>query len=169
MVTAMLDVHRMEHAALKLEARPHDLSQIARDVAADLSWTLRSVGATISVMAPNPIVAPCDAELLRRVLANLLDNAAKSAPEGEIVVEVSATPTVAVVVVRDNGAGIPAEHHEHIFAKFGRVQGSSRKSIGLGLAFCRMAIEAHGGRISVTSSEGDGAAFRFEIPVATDR
>jgi signal transduction histidine kinase len=73
------------------------------------------------------------------------------------------------VSVQDNGEGIPPEYHEQIFAKFGQVatrQGGRTMSTGLGLAFCRLAIEAHGGQIRVESQPGEGARFSFTLPAA---
>jgi len=70
------------------------------------------------------------------------------------------------VSVRDSGPGIPEEDRERIFDKFTRVTRDSRpKGIGLGLAFCRLAVEAHGGRIWVESQEGQGSTFHFTLPI----
>ena len=66
----------------------------------------------------------------------------------------------------DNGPGIAPRHQEHIFDKFARIQQGGRpKGLGLGLAFCRLAVEAHGGRIWVESDAGKGATFSFTLPL----
>jgi signal transduction histidine kinase len=82
-------------------------------------------------------------------------------------VEVKDTGTAARVVVTDNGAGIAHEHQGLIFEKFGQVAGSGESRIattGLGLTFCRLAVEAHGGNIGVESEPGRGSSFWFELP-----
>ena len=78
-----------------------------------------------------------------------------------------------VVCVTDDGEGIPPEFHQRIFEKFGQVIDTSgaplRKGTGLGLAFCRLAVEAHGGTLRVDSAPGHGSAFTFTLPVSNGR
>jgi signal transduction histidine kinase len=72
-----------------------------------------------------------------------------------------------LVWVQDTGPGIPASEHERIFDKFTRLHGrSGTRGLGLGLTFCRLAVEAHGGRIWVESAQGSGACFKFTLPIA---
>jgi len=125
-----------------------------------------------------------DEDLVTRVLVNLLDNAIKFSPQGGAVRVttdgVSATPTFEEsseitsqhyisVSVTDTGPGIPEEYREKIFEKFIRIeeQESRRgRGSGLGLTFCKLVVEAHGGRIWVESQMGQGSTFTFTLPVA---
>jgi len=108
-----------------------------------------------------------DPELLRRVFANLVSNAVKHTRRGGRV-EVSAQPRAGevLVAVRDNGEGIPAEDLGRIFNPFeqSRVTVHDRFDTGLGLTFCKLAIERHGGRIWVESVRGEGSQFYFTLP-----
>jgi signal transduction histidine kinase len=120
------------------------------------------------VSAPGPLVAEFDADLVRRVVANLVTNAIKfSATDGEVRVALKSEGGLMRVEVIDNGRGIAPEQHRKIFEKFGQVEvkGTPRIGTGLGLTFARMAIEAHGGQIGVESAVGQGSTFWFTLPV----
>jgi signal transduction histidine kinase len=108
-----------------------------------------------------------DSDMIRRVLINLLENAVKySRSEGQISVALERQDGSLRVRVSDNGPGISADDQERIFQKFARVnRGGRPKGLGLGLAFCRLAIQAHGGRIWVESSVGKGSSFYFTLPL----
>jgi signal transduction histidine kinase len=108
-----------------------------------------------------------DPVLLSRVIRNLLGNAFKFTPEGGSVrVGISKTDREARVTVTDEGPGIPAEYHEKIFEKFGQVEDIRAKTgTGLGLTFCKLAVELHSGRIGVESEVGGGSTFWFTLPL----
>jgi len=112
-----------------------------------------------------------DENKLCRTLVNLLGNALKFTPSGGAVT-VAACPSkegqAVLFSVSDTGEGIPPEAFGRIFEKFGQVesrQGGRIMSTGLGLAFCKLAVEAHGGRIGVESAPGQGSTFSFTIPL----
>ena len=112
-----------------------------------------------------------DRSMVARVLVNLIGNAVKfTPPGGAITVRARAeAPGWIAVTVADTGEGIPAEYQSHIFEKFGQVasrQGGRSMSTGLGLTFCKLAVEAHGGQIGVESRPGEGARFTFTLPAA---
>ncbi|HET9222075.1 MAG TPA: ATP-binding protein, partial [Roseiflexaceae bacterium] len=115
---------------------------------------------------------------------NLLDNAIKFSPQGAAVTvgahffslgqplpdDVPIHPPLAggdwlVFWTQDRGMGIPAAYHERIFEKFGQVRGRKVRGTGLGLTFCKLAVEAHGGRIWLESEEGAGSVFAFALPL----
>ena len=110
----------------------------------------------------------CDSEVVRRIMGNLLANAVKFTPRGGTIrIAAKSVPGAFRIEVRDSGPGIPTEFHEKIFEKFGRVIGcqpAGVPSTGLGLTFCRLAVEAHGGDIGVESTVGDGSTFWFTLP-----
>lgn len=109
-----------------------------------------------------------DADMIGRVFINLLDNASKHTPESrEVIVSAQAhgADDCLLVSVSDQGQGIPVPYRELIFEKFRRLQGpNAPKGMGLGLAFCRLAVEAHGGQIWVDDAPGGGSRFNFTLP-----
>jgi two-component system, sensor histidine kinase and response regulator len=123
-------------------------------------------------IADNAAKIHADEEKLRRILINLLGNALKFTPAKQSVkVLVSLQPNTAtptfLFAVQDTGEGIPKEAFSKIFEKFGQVEGRKegrKNSTGLGLTFCKMATEAHGGEIWVDSELGVGSTFSFTIP-----
>ena len=110
-----------------------------------------------------------DASVIRRVITNLVGNAVKFSPtSSQIVLLVQGNGTEAKVSVSDRGPGIAPEYHEKIFEKFGQVEAAlqgTKHSSGLGLTFCKFAVEAHGGRIGLESEVGRGSTFWFALPV----
>ena len=115
---------------------------------------------------PNVFV---DQDMIRRVVTNLLENASKYSPQGsKIEVGVHREGDQILVWVEDNGPGIPASEHERIFQKFTRLKTENApKGLGLGLAYCRLAVQAHGGKIWVKSDVGAGSRFTFSLPIMT--
>ncbi len=108
-----------------------------------------------------------DADMIRRVVINLLENAVKYTPtRGEIIVGSKMIPEGTQIWVEDTGPGIPPESRESIFDKFERLH-SGGKGVGLGLAFCRLAVEGHGGRIWVQNGKQAGSCFAFILPERT--
>lgn len=110
-------------------------------------------------------MAWCDQELIRRVIVNLFDNALKNTPDnGRVDVSIQRHANSVKVIVTDNGVGIPPEAHKRIFEKFVQLDGQRRKrSAGLGLAYCKLAIEAHQGAIGIESAKNRGSTFWFTL------
>ncbi len=109
--------------------------------------------------------------LIRRVLINLLDNALKFTPEGGIITVGTVLDEEGFVTIRvtDAGPGIPEDYYEKVFTRFSQVPGllGRRRGSGLGLAFCRLVIDAHNGRIWVeTGEDGVGTTLAFTLPLA---
>ena len=109
-----------------------------------------------------------DEDMILRVLINLLENASKyTQTQGEISIQATQSDGMIMVRVQDNGPGIAPAEQQRIFEKFSRIQRKDRpKGLGLGLAFCRLAVEAHGGRIWVESEPGSGSTFSFTLPAS---
>jgi len=166
MANNLLDVSRLEAGMMPVERAPHDLVPIAESVRADLVNLERE--RPLELVASGALTASCDVGLVRRVIENLVNNAIKhSPPRGRVrIVLTHAAPVTARVAVHDEGPGVPPEAREAIFDKY-RSLGTRRQayhSAGLGLAFCRLAVEAHGGAIGVDSSDKGGSVFWFELP-----
>jgi two-component system clock-associated histidine kinase SasA len=111
-----------------------------------------------------------DADMIRRVLINLLENAVKYTPQGgEIALEASEIDSWVKICIRDSGPGIPLEDRARIFDKYTRLNSEEEtKGFGLGLAYCRLAIEGHGGKIWVDSQPEEGARFCLTLPFVKD-
>ena len=167
MASDLLDVSRLEAGQLPLAKRPEDLTHVvheARTRVAGMDHTR-----AIEIDAPASVNSVCDAGLIQRVVENLLSNAIKHTPAGgKIRILVTSHGSSACVEVHDEGPGIPLDARERIFEKFGalteRKQGTYH-SAGLGLAFCKLAVEAHGGKITVRDGDPRGSVFAFDLPV----
>ena len=165
MVCSLLDVSKMEAGQLPLSLAPCALPVLIQEVIQRLE-SLRE-NRQIKLVTPSPdLTVTADKTLLLRVLQNLFSNALKFTSEnGVVTVTLSSTNTETRIAISDNGPGIPPQFHNKIFEKFGQVeQKTNRIGTGLGLAFCRLAIEAHGGRIGVESEVGKGSCFWFVLP-----
>jgi PAS domain S-box-containing protein len=167
MVGSLLDVSLFEAGDVPLNMSGCDLRVLAKRAVSSLS--LVSNRHSISVRMPQePVHAVCDEEIIRRVVVNLLVNAIHHTPaETQIQLVVARENGHIQVEVADDGPGIAPEHHDRIFTKFSQIRdpGKPRKgSSGIGLAFCKLAIEAHGGRIGVESAPGRGSRFWFALP-----
>ncbi len=167
MTSSLLDVSRMEAGKMPLRLESCDLGQVASEAVKWLGGLLRR---SPVVVFSDPDVGPvqCDKEVVRRVLCNLLANASKFSPEErEIKVSIRREEGLVRVSVRDEGPGIPAEYQERIFEKYGQADSQNQRkgySSGLGLTFCKLAVERHGGRIGVESVPGCGSTFWFTLP-----
>ncbi|HEV8151223.1 MAG TPA: hybrid sensor histidine kinase/response regulator [Gemmatimonadales bacterium] len=168
MVSDVLDVSRFEAEAMPLSLVSTDLRALAEEAVVAVGRPRHATVELAGSAKAVPIVA--DATLIRRVITNLVGNAVKFSPRDGIVrVETESSAEGAHLRVVDNGRGIPAEHHERIFDKFGQVGGSAAspvRSSGLGLAYCKLAVQAHGGHIGVSSEVGQGSTFWFVLPVS---
>lgn len=172
MVHNLLDIARSEDGRLVPQATPFDIRQLVDDLLHSLRGTHGEWHANIALEAHYRLTEPravADPELLRRVLENLLDNALRYSPtEARIDVTVTRSERELQLVVADQGPGIAPEQRERIFEMYVRLDRTNPERVGhgLGLVFCRLAVEAQGGRIWVTSGrDGHGAAFHVCLPV----
>jgi len=167
MISTLLDVGRLEAGQMPLRLQADDVAEIARKALSRFAPVAKD--RTLRCDAPDePVLVNCDANVIRRVLENLINNAVKfTKPDGTIRVTVQRSAENATVSVADDGPGIPPDQHKHIFEKFGQTESGSqhRHSTGIGLAFCRLAVEAHGGKIGVQSEPGKGSTFHFSLPI----
>jgi|GEM_PF-2109256 len=175
MINDLLDISKWESGLLVLDKQPLLPADVIEYALAQIAPLAKRNGLRVARNIPSDLLpVEADRDLLRRSLTNLLGNAVKFTPRGGIVtVSASYDPAEAAVVfaVGDTGEGIPAHQVRRIFDKFGQVESrkAGRKmSTGLGLTFCKLVAEAHGGRIWVESKLGKGSRFLFTIP-ATPR
>jgi signal transduction histidine kinase len=167
MVVSLLDISRLESGQMPLRLNPCSVQDLAR--AAVQPYEAVAAQRNITVHPPEQSTAVvCDLDLIRRVLANLVGNAIKYTDEdGVIDLRFERAENAVKFLVADNGPGIPKEHHKRIFEKFRQAKPEERSlGVGLGLAFCKLAVEAHGGTIGVESEPGQGSTFWFTLPDA---
>ncbi|MBI3244126.1 MAG: GAF domain-containing protein [Chloroflexi bacterium] len=178
LVDSLLDISKMEAGQMHLDERPTALDQIAAGVVDEQV----QVANQQSVFLLNEVPADLpqlliDSDKVERVLTNLVDNALKFTPTNGFVI-VRASPyddvpsedgrSFVLCQVLDTGPGIPDDYRARIFDRFAQVRGRQgrRRGTGLGLAFCKLAVEAHGGKIWVESRPEGGSAFNFTLPAA---
>lgn len=170
LVSQVLDVSRLESGQMPLSPKETDLVPLLPAAVASLGPA--PSGVRVAYQVPEqPVVVACDPDLVSRVVVNLVGNAFKFTPAGgEVCIGLGADNGRVRLTVTDSGPGIPAEFREMIFEKFGQAPGGHKtvaRSTGLGLTFCKLAVEAHGGRIGVESAEKGGARFWVELPRKT--
>jgi signal transduction histidine kinase len=149
---------------------PVDLGTMIRDVVHGVSVIDRK-GIDLGVEIPADLPrAQADRDKIERVLTNLMDNALKFTPEnGRIVWKAEKQGEMMRVSITDSGPGVPPEDRERIFGRFSQAAGEKprRRGFGLGLAYCRLTVEHHGGRIWVEDGEGGkGSRFVFTLPLS---
>jgi signal transduction histidine kinase len=170
LVEALLEVSTMEAGEAHFDIVTVDLAYMIQEAVKHASILARR-GVTLQAQLPErlPLVL-ADRDKVERVLVNLLDNALKYTPEnGSICIAAKKKGTFVLVSVSDEGPGIPPDERQRIFERFAQIPGkrSQRRGFGLGLTYCRLAIERHGGRIWVEPGKGgQGSRFSFTLPIA---
>jgi two-component system, sensor histidine kinase and response regulator len=174
LIEDLLEVSRIEETTVPLELQQIAPAPFLDEVMGE--WRLRFQQERASArvdLAPDTPAFEADRQLLKRVFGNLIQNAL-SHSANPVALQISARRENGGVLftVADNGPGIPREYQEVIFRKFQQVKTPHAprvRSSGLGLAFCKMAVEAHGGRIWVQSVEGQGSSFHIALPLTAQR
>ncbi len=169
LVSSLLDIHRLEAGQPLTNLDRYSPWLLARDAQESVYTVAESKKQTITLALKDDLPAVMvDEDMVRRVLINLVENATKYTPlGGHIQIGASLDGHWLEMWVEDDGPGIPENEHEHIFDKYTRLnRNMTVKGLGLGLAFCRLAVQAHGGRIWVESKSPSGSRFVFTLPVA---
>lgn len=165
MINSLLDISKIEAGELQPRCAQCDLVAAVRE-AVHLLGGLEGKRAISIESLEEPVLLAFDRELVIRLVQNLIGNAVKfTGPTGTIRITIAPGAGVVRVSVTDDGPGIAPEYHQRIFEKFGQVHtGEARVGTGLGLTFCKLVAEVHGGRIGVVSEVGKGSTFWFELP-----
>ena len=174
MVNSLLDIAKLEDGQMPLYTKAVSATSIIQDVIIRVQRLVDRANLQIeSLIEPDLPELQVDAQHVRRVLENLLDNAIKFTPDGgkiqlSVRQDENAYPEMILIGVSDTGPGIAASLQQKIFQKFQTDENilTRRKGTGLGLAYCKLVVEAHGGDIWVESEEGQGATFMLRLPVA---
>jgi signal transduction histidine kinase len=156
-------------AGITIERRVFDLWPLVEALIEEIQPVADTAGTRVTNQVPDELVVFADAALLKRVLQNLVANAIRYTPRGEVVIgarELDADRGIECWV-RDNGAGIPEDLLGRIFEK-GETDSADGGATGLGLAIVQTFTEAHGGKVMVESRESEGSTFRFTLPLQPD-
>lgn len=183
LVNSLLDISRLEAGQMPLECQLVSLPQLAQSVIQQMTSMAEHQRVTLQLQLVSQVPpVDVDAELVSRVLVNLVDNALKHSPgDGTVTIQIAPEPIreepsrssldeeaprqqYVRCTVLDMGPGIPEEDREKVFDRFAQL-GGRRRGAGLGLAFCRLTVQAHGGRIWIEDNPaGQGSAFVFTLP-----
>ncbi|HXW01484.1 MAG TPA: GAF domain-containing sensor histidine kinase, partial [Anaerolineae bacterium] len=168
LVDSMLDLTKLEQGSFPLRVGPVNMQELFMEVEKQVTplAAAKETQLTFEPVAAN-LTFDLDGSVIRRVLVNLVDNAIKyTPPGGEVEIKVLVDGDKLTFKVIDNGPGVSPEKHQEIFDKFSRVDHQAKiQGVGLGLAFCKMAIEAHYGQIWIESELNVGSTFIVEIPL----
>ena len=170
MIQNILEVAKLEEQKMPLKREALDVAAIVAEQTAEIAGLAARDGIRLETDVPATL-PPMEADrtLLGRILGNLLSNALKHTPSGgRITVSARETEDRIVLSVSDTGEGIPEDLLPYIFEKFVAGESENRRrqtyDSGLGLTFCRLAVECHGGRIAVSSRPGEGTVVTVELP-----
>jgi len=168
MINDLLDVEKMESGSNQLQVVELSAAALVAGALAQVGSLAEESRITLVTEIPSGLPPLSgDEKKLSRTLVNLIANAIKFTPRGNVTISLSRDEGDATrFAVRDTGQGIPSEAFERIFEKFGQLDANNRVGTGLGLAFCKLVVEAHGGRIWVESVPGNGSTFSFTIPAS---
>lgn len=172
LVSSLLDVNRLESGQPVVDQKVVDAMALIERAVYDMEPVVTGRRQTLGEDVPDDLPSIwVDEDMARRVLINLMENSSKFTPTGGAL-EIGARHEDGWVHmwVKDDGPGISEIDQERIFDKFTRLRGGANKSsgLGIGLAFCRLAVQGHGGRIWLESNASSGATFHFTFPVATE-
>lgn len=175
MITDILDISRMEENKVKLRKEPFHITELLDANLNELAFMMEKSGISGQMRVDKDVpVISADKDMIHRVVANLLHNAVKHSVKGgkvELGATYDAAQTRLNVSVKDDGEGIAPEYTEKIFEKFAQADLKKlglKTDRGLGLTFCKLAIEAHGGKIWVESKVGQGSEFKFYLPAGNE-
>lgn len=172
-INSLLDVSKMESGTLDIATEPAELATIVDNILIELSPLAHNVNITFkNNISDNLPLLLIDSDKVERVLQNLVDNALKYSPhDSEIILRATPTnsamsPRVRIDII-DSGPGIPDKYKSTIFNRYAQIDGRDvvRGGVGLGLAFCRMVTEAHGGEIWVEDNGEQGSIFSLTLPI----
>jgi len=168
MIETLLDVARLDAGHMPVEKQVARVEEIVEEAIEQVAPQAEAKGLHVGLKIGPDLMAWADPELLQRVIINLVGNAIKFTPRGgSIVVRAEYEASKALLLsVQDDGPGILLEDQARIFDRFTQTGQRRQWGSGLGLTFCKLAVEAHGGRIWVESTPGKGSTFYLSLPTS---
>jgi signal transduction histidine kinase len=171
LVNSLLDIAKLESGELELQRSQVNLGLLCQDLLDTFQPGANEEGIILELdIARDTPIIEADSEKIQRVLVNLLDNALKFTPEGgSVTIRTSPGADKDVrIEIADTGPGIPNEFRQRIFDRFAQIPGriGRRRGTGLGLAFSKLAVDAHGGKIWIEDNDGGGAVFVLSLPLS---
>lgn len=170
LIDTFLDISRIETGQLKLDPKPMSIKKLINEIIDEFRQVAKNKGITMTVQISETLPAKiyADPSLLKEVYSNLLSNAIKyTPPGGKVKLDVASEPKSVVLIIKDNGYGIPKAQKQRIFDKFFRASNISAvetNGSGLGLYMIKKIAENMGGDITFKSREGKGSTFTFTFP-----
>src|SRR6185369_15066525 len=171
LVESLLDIQRLEEGKAVLDAKPTSIHAILAEASQLVHPLIHESQQKLKLDFSDQLpLLTCDADMVLRVITNLMENAVKYSPAGgQITLSARMVTNAVRISVNDSGPGIAPTMQGKIFEKFSRVKyQNAPKGVGLGLAFCRLAVEAHGGRIWVESEPDHSSSFIFTLPTSSE-
>lgn len=170
LIDSLLDLGQLESSETELKKTRLEIKSLAQEAVEQIQPLVLSKEQSLTVRVDPNLQATADGDMILRVLTNLLDNAVKFTPAGgDITLDVERAEGEILFTVTDTGPGIAPEHHRRIFGRFARLENAEGfRGAGLGLAYCKLAVEAHGGRIWVESETGQDSRFKFTLPLGSE-
>lgn len=167
LINDLLEFSALESGQLRLSKRPRDLVELANEVVREARGLVGTKPLALRLEFTEPVVAQVDGRRVRQVLGNLVNNAIKFTPRGEVTLRVAKERRHAVITVADTGPGISEQELPFVFHEYkqGKSERRRRRGTGLGLAIARRIVLLHHGSLSVESAVGRGAAFRVVLPI----
>ncbi|HWW02155.1 MAG TPA: HAMP domain-containing sensor histidine kinase [Candidatus Acidoferrum sp.] len=166
MLNTLMDIAEAEAGMMKLQRERADLCQLVRETVELYEYVAEEKKISVKTELPAGCEALVDRSRMRQVFANLLDNAIKYTPEGgQVTIAVQCTAAEALVIFHDTGIGVPPEEQDRIWARLYRADKSrSQRGLGLGLSLVKAVVQAHGGKVGVSSKVNEGSEFSVRLP-----